>query len=153
MNALNQNCIVHMWWLVNASKTLCWQRGGMGKGVVFTTTLIAWPGFNPHSGHAVGPWIRRFTIIISAWWIRTSRKFSGLEFEEVHKKIGSSWAGADSSNHAVVIAMKSVRIVQQLASDTVRLQEDKYGQQQQRRRDISGQHYWREQRRLEFKHY
>jgi len=23
------------------------------------------------------PWIRRFTMIISAWWLRTSSKFSG----------------------------------------------------------------------------
>ena len=49
--------------------------------------------------------------------------------------------------------MKSVRIVQQLASDAVRLQEDKYAQQQQHRRDISGQLYWREQSRIAFKHY
>ena len=47
--------------------------------------------------------------------------------------------------------MKSARIVQQLASDAVRLQEDKYAQQQQHRRDVSGQLFWREQPRLEFK--
>ena len=29
------------------------QRGRMGKGVVFTTTLIEWSGFNPHPGHVV----------------------------------------------------------------------------------------------------
>ena len=29
------------------------QRGRIGKGVVFTTTLIEWSGFNPHSGHVV----------------------------------------------------------------------------------------------------
>jgi len=28
-----------------------WQRGRESKGVVFTTTLIAWSWFNPHSGH------------------------------------------------------------------------------------------------------
>ena len=32
---------------------LCWQRGRMGKGVVFTTTLIEWSGFNPHPGQVV----------------------------------------------------------------------------------------------------
>ena len=36
------------------------------------------------------PWIRRFTMIISAWWLRTSSKFSGQEFEEIHRNIGSS---------------------------------------------------------------
>ena len=29
------------------------QRGQMGKGIVFTTTLIEWSGFNPHPGHVV----------------------------------------------------------------------------------------------------
>ena len=43
----------------------------------------------------------------------------------------NSYAGADFSKHEVVNAMKSVRILQQLASDAVRLQEDKYVQQQQ----------------------
>ena len=40
------------------------------------------------------PWIRRFTMIISAWWLRTSSKFSGQEFEAIHslihRNIGSS---------------------------------------------------------------
>ena len=29
------------------------QRGQMGKGFVFTPTLIEWSGFNPHSDHVV----------------------------------------------------------------------------------------------------
>ena len=29
------------------------QRGRIGKGVVFTTTLIEWSGFNRHPSHAV----------------------------------------------------------------------------------------------------
>ena len=36
------------------------------------------------------PWIRRFTMIISAWWLRTSSEFSGQEFEEIHRNIGLS---------------------------------------------------------------
>ena len=36
------------------------------------------------------PWIRRFTMIISAWWLRTSSKFSGQEFAEIYRNIGSS---------------------------------------------------------------
>ena len=35
------------------------------------------------------PWTRRFTMIISAWWHRTSSKFSGQEFEETHRSIRS----------------------------------------------------------------
>jgi len=32
----------------------------------------------PSSSHTMlRPWIRRFTMIISAWWLRTSRKLSG----------------------------------------------------------------------------
>ena len=31
----------------------CRPRGRDGTGVVFTTTSIAWSGFNPHSGHVV----------------------------------------------------------------------------------------------------
>ena len=66
------------------------QRGPIGKGVIFTTTLIERSGFNPHPGHAFCPWISRFTMIISAWWLQTSSKFSGQEFEEIHRNIGSS---------------------------------------------------------------
>ena len=36
------------------------------------------------------PWIKRFTMIIFAWWIRTSSKFSGQEFEEILRNIESS---------------------------------------------------------------
>ena len=35
------------------------------------------------------PWIRRFTMIIFAWWLRTSSKFIGQEFEEIHRNIVS----------------------------------------------------------------
>ena len=48
--------------------------------------------------------------------------------------------------------MRSVQIVQQLAPDAVQLQEYKYAQQQQHRRDISSQLYWWDQPKLEFKH-
>ena len=52
-----------------------------GKGVIFTMTLIAWSWFNLYSCHIFGPWIRRFTMIMSAWWLRTSSEFGGQEFE------------------------------------------------------------------------
>ena len=35
------------------------------------------------------PWIGRFTMIISAWRLQTSIKFSGQEFEEINRNIGS----------------------------------------------------------------
>ena len=79
-------------------------------------------------------WIRRFTMIISAWWLRTSSIFSEQEFEEIHRNIESiktPQAGADFCNHEVVNAMKSVRIVLQLAYYVVRWQVDKYAPQQQ----------------------
>ena len=31
----------------------CRQHGRMGKGIIFTMTLIKWSGFNPHPGHVV----------------------------------------------------------------------------------------------------
>ena len=36
-------------------------------------------GFKTHPGYLLRPWIRRFTMIISALWLRTSSKFSGQE--------------------------------------------------------------------------
>ena len=57
-------------------------------------------------------------MIISAWWLRTSSKFSGQEFEKIPENIdwiiGNSLAGADSSNREVVIVMKGVQIVPQV---------------------------------------
>ena len=34
-------------------------------------------------------WTRRFTMIVFAWWLCTRSKFSGREFEEIHKNIES----------------------------------------------------------------
>ena len=78
-------------------------------------------------------WIRRFTMIISAWYVRTSSKFSGQKFEEIHRNVRSSetpmhmrippitkqsmqWKARGSSNKLA-------------ASDAVRWQEDKYALQ------------------------
>ena len=59
----------------------------MGQGLVFTTldlgsTLILVPLLRPRT--------RRFTTITSAWWLQTSSKFRGQEFEEIHRNIESS---------------------------------------------------------------
>ena len=67
------------------------------------------------------PSVRRF-IIISAWWLRTSSKFNGQDFEEICRNFGlletpmQVWIPP----RKVVIAVKSVRIIQQLTSDAVR---------------------------------
>ena len=72
------------------------------------------------------PWIRRCMMIISSSWLRTSSKFSGQEFEEIHRNIGSL---ETPKQVRIVNAMKSARIVQHLASDAVRWQKDKSAQQ------------------------
>ena len=64
------------------------QRGGVGAG-------RCW--FNPWT-HDLGSnrtlvllrsLIRHFTMIISAWWLRSSSKFSGQELEEINWYVGS----------------------------------------------------------------
>ena len=45
------------------------------------------------------PWIKRFTMIISAWWLRTSSEFSAKK-QNVNRKVRNTvnpYAGADSS--------------------------------------------------------
>ena len=80
------------------------------------------------------PWKKRFTmIIIFAWWLRISSKFSGPEFEKISGTL-DRWkllSRCRFPHHEVAIAVKSLRIVQYLASDAVRRQEDKFAQQQQ----------------------
>ena len=67
------------------------------------------------------PWIRRFTKITSAWWLRKSSKFRKRDSKKFRETVGH-WklqAGADSSNHEVAITMKSARIVQYFASGAI----------------------------------
>ena len=92
----------------------CRQRGRVGKGVFFTTTLIEWLGSTGTLVMLLRLWRRRFTMIISAWWLRTSNKFVDKNSKKSTGTliIGNSEAGADSSNHEVVVVVKSVRIVQ-----------------------------------------
>ena len=42
--------------------------------------------FNPYPGHVLSSWIRRFTMIISARWLRTSSKFTWEEVKNVKWK-------------------------------------------------------------------
>ena len=105
----------------------------MGKGVVLMTTLIAWSGLNPHPGHVVASLDN--TLYNDYLCLMTSNK-QQIQLAKIQKNphkhwiYGNSLAGAVSSNHEVVKAMKIVRIAQQFVSDAVRWQEDKYAQQQ-----------------------
>ena len=58
--------------LVYPGKNKSRQRGRMDKSVVFTATMIAWYGSTPTLIMLLGSWIRRFTMIIYAWWLRTT---------------------------------------------------------------------------------
>ena len=69
-------------------------------------------------------------MIISAWRLQTSSKFSGQEFKEIHRKTPKQMRIPPTRKY-VVNGTKSARIVQYLASDAVRWQENKYALQQQ----------------------
>ena len=61
-----------------------------------------------------------FTLNISAWCFRKNSKFSGQEFEEIHRNIGSLEAPKQIRIlRKVITAIKSVRIIQQLGSYAV----------------------------------
>ena len=75
-----------------------------------------------------------FTMIISAWWLWTSDKFSEQKFEKILRNIARS---RETPKHlrspqtqSIVTAMKNVRIIKLFASDAVWWQEDEYVQQQ-----------------------
>jgi len=53
----------------------------------------------PSSDTLLHPWIRCFTMIISAWWLRTSSKFSAKKSKKQPKnsEMDNSKAGVDSS--------------------------------------------------------
>ena len=69
-------------------RTKCRQRGRMGKGVVFTTTLIEWSGFNPHPSHVVASSDKTlyddylFLVALNKQQIQWAR------IEEIHRNIG-----------------------------------------------------------------
>jgi len=45
--------------------------------------------FPPSSDTLLRPWIRPFTMIISAWWLWTSSKFSGKKSKKQQEKLGN----------------------------------------------------------------
>ena len=60
----------------------------MGKDIVLMTTLIAWSGFNPHSGHVVAALYKTlYDDYVCLMALNNQQKFSGQEFKEIHKNI------------------------------------------------------------------
>ena len=62
----------------------------MGKGVVFTTTLIEWSGFNPHSGLVVASLDKTLYDDYLCLVASNKQQIQWQEFEEIHRNIGSS---------------------------------------------------------------
>ena len=65
------------------------QRGPEGKGVVLTTTLIAWLEFNPHHGHVVASLNKTLYDDYLCLVALNKQQIQCQEFEEIHKNIGS----------------------------------------------------------------
>ena len=65
------------------------QRGQECKWIVFTMIMLHDLGSTSTRSTLLRPWIKRFTMIISAWRLRTSSKFSRQAVEEIHRNIGS----------------------------------------------------------------
>ena len=63
-------------------------------------------------------------MISSTLWLRARSKFNELEFEQMHWNVGSlethKYVRILQTQSTLVTAMKSVRIVQEIASDAVR---------------------------------
>ena len=105
----------------------CWQLRRLGKGVVFTTTLIALSGFYPHPSHVVASLDK---TLYDDYLCLVASNQQQIQWTEIwrnsqeHWITGNSLAGADSFNHEVpvVIAMKSVQVFQYFASDAIRWQ-------------------------------
>ena len=95
-----------------------WQRGREDNGVVFTMTLIAWSGFNPHPAQVVASLDKTlYNDFIYAWWFRTSIKLSGQESKKSagtlgHYKLPKQLQIRPSTKLRVVTALKCVRIIQ-----------------------------------------
>ena len=105
----------------------------MGKGVISTTTLISWSGFNFHPGNIVASLDKTLyedCLCLLALNKQKTQQTRIWRNSLKHWIDENSKTGADSSKHKVVNAIKSVQIVPQLTSDAVRRQEDKYAQQQ-----------------------
>ena len=64
---------------VSDSSTSNRQRGRKGKDVVFTKKMIL--GSTRILVTLLRTWMRRFTMIFSAWWLRTSKKFTWEELK------------------------------------------------------------------------
>ena len=108
------------------------QHGQIGKSVISTTPLIAWSGINPHPGNIV---VSLHKTLNNDWLCLSALNKQKTQQTRIWRNSLEYWiyenfkTGADSSKHKAVNAIKSVRIIPQLASDAARWQEDKYVQQ------------------------
>ena len=59
------------------------------KGVAFTTILIVWSKFDPHRGHVVAFLDKMLCNNYFCLVASSNQQFSGQEFEEIYKNIGS----------------------------------------------------------------
>ena len=64
-----------------------WHRGRGGKGVVFTTILITWSGFNTHHGHVIA--FLDKTLYNDCFCLVASDKFNGQKFAKIQRNIES----------------------------------------------------------------
>ena len=62
----------------------------MGKGVIFTTTLIALSGFNPHPGHVVAFLDKTLYDDYLCLVASNKQQIQGIRFLRIHRNIGSS---------------------------------------------------------------
>ena len=97
---------------VRNSKSTAWPKG---KGVIITTTLIAWSGFNPYPRHVVASLDKALYHDYLSWVALNKQQVQWMTIRrnlEEHCIIGNSTIGANSSKHKLVITIKSVRTVQ-----------------------------------------
>ena len=70
---------------------ICRQRGRMGKGFVFTTTLIKWGlGSTLILVTLLRPWIRRLSLLDGFEQAANSADKNSKKFTEILRNIGSS---------------------------------------------------------------
>ena len=90
--------------------------GSVAKWVKASFLQRPWSnGFNPHPGHVVASLDKTLYDDCLCFVASSKQQIQRTRIRknpQEHWIIGNSWAGADSSNHEVVVVMKSVRIVQ-----------------------------------------
>ena len=105
------------------------------KSVVFTTTLITWSGFDPYPGHVVAlldkDTLRCLSLHGGFKQATNSMEKNLKKFTRTldhWKLLSKNWF---LQARSIFIAMKSVRVIQRIASDAIAGHENKYAIQQQ----------------------